>query len=236
MGLSCFINPFHVNVLNDADVQEVWYDTPGTYTFTVPEWVQYVWITAFGAGGGGWIYGGGGAGSAIGRIGDPSSGKELRKGDTITVTVGTGGTSNSNNALITDGGFSKAVCTRISMEVGAYGGTKGSTSGPAGTGGSMFSGEFGYGGGAGSNKGGGGSAGSSGGGADATSYSGGQGGPGSDPNPGEWGFTQGGDGQNVDGYNSIPGFGGGGRSSSNGGNGLVIIKYIEREHYGPTLP
>ena len=146
------------------------------------------------------------------------------------------GTSNSNNALITDGGFSKAVCTRVSMEVGAYGGTKGSTAGPAGTGGSMFSGEFGYNGGNGSNKGGGGSAGSSGNGASATTYNGGQGGPGSDPNPGEWGFTQGGDGQNVDGYNSIPGFGGGGRGSSNGGAGLVIIKYIQREHYGPTLP
>ncbi len=201
------------------------YNSPGSYTFTVPPGVNTITVECWGGGGGGSTVsssrrGGGGGGGAYAR-----SMICVVPGATYNVQVGTGGTGSSN-------GGNSVFGANIVVAAGGTGGANNGTTGGAGGSVTNSVGTVRYAGGNGANGGstysggGGGGAGSSGDGGNAsnqiaglgTSLNGGDGGAGHN--------------NNADGYpgSDYGGGGGGARRSTGstkvggtGGNGLVII-------------
>lgn len=102
---------------------EIEYTTPGTYTWTAPTGVGLVSVVAVGGGGGGgyqWSSGGGGGGG----LGWKNN-ITVTPGQTYTVVVGVGGTSNAN---ATNAGSEGGNSYFISLTtVAGYGGGRGGT-------------------------------------------------------------------------------------------------------------
>jgi hypothetical protein len=102
------------------------YNTPGTYSFTVPDGVSSITAQVWGAGGGGSKgylnqkgTGGGGGGFAQGTL-------SVNAGDVITVTIGAGG--NGSNSAGTDGvSGSSSSLSFNSSSITATGGSGGTT-------------------------------------------------------------------------------------------------------------
>ncbi len=229
-----------VAFLNHA--QSTTYDTPGSYTFTVPAGVTSITVETWGAGGMGgsrsstFVSGGGGGGAYAKR-----TNMVVVPGATYTVMVGAGSTSNSTPGG--DTSFTDAALTVWALAKGGNSATMNSTTGATGgaglvTGGSIgdagavFAGGRGANGGTndtnGNSGGGGSSAGTAAAGNNATSITG--------ANP----PANGGKGGNGVGANngsgqdgSYPGGGGGGafrqsnstRYGGDGGGGKAVISY-----------
>jgi hypothetical protein len=208
------------------------YETPGNYTFTVPNGVTCVNVEAWGGGGGGgdrdgflFFYNGGGGGGGGG-----FSGGEIAvcPGDVIDITVGAGGAGGDSDGEDGSSGGNTVVDhpNGILTAEGGEGGTDGEAF-SAGVGGSGGGGTF-----SGGNGGNGGGTGGNGGGGAGNAEdgdSGASGGAGGNANGGDGGT--GGSGGNSGGNGQAYGGGGGGASTTasstggNGGNGAVIITF-----------
>ncbi|MDI5887260.1 LamG-like jellyroll fold domain-containing protein [Flavobacterium yafengii] len=215
------------------------YNTPGTYTFTVPAGVTSINVQAWGAGGGGSSRvgaGGGGGGGAFGA----GTITGLTGGTTITINVGSGGTpgnaggiSSAGSISINGGGSNNSTTDRT-------GGTGGTASSVIGFVTSSYAGGSG-GNAAPSNSGGNNEAGGGGGGSALTTLvpsatAGATGGTSQTLNTaGGTGTATGGLGASADGTpdataGGYPGGGGGSRgegggASKNGGDGQVILTW-----------
>lgn len=218
-----------VSLSNHTQAQSIQtYDTPGTYSFTVPQGVSQVNIKAWGGGGGGsgksgknGGTGGGGGGFAYGVF-------DVNENDIITIVVGAGGAGGTNNKYGSNG--ENSTVNHPSGTITANGGSGGTNTGGSGGSFTISVSGYGYTGGIGANKssenggGGGGGAGDSANGNSAVNTTGGTGGNNSGGTGGN-GSTNGVNG----GTGSSYGGGGGGASNSsfggNGGNGGVILSW-----------
>lgn len=196
-----------------APAKVTYYETPGSYTFTVPPGVYSLDVEVWGAGGGG----GGTGNSTLGGAGGGGAGGYSRKrvpttpGQTYAITVGAGGAAGGQGGAGGAGGSSS-----FGSECSATGGGGGLQAGGPGNGGQ---GGVGTGGDI-NSMGGNGSAG-----AQASPGSGGPGGG------APFGGAGGGGAPGIPSGGTFPGGGGGARGSASlgaggaGANGLVIVKY-----------
>lgn len=200
------------------------FNTPGTYTFTVPSGVTSITVEAWGAGGGGGN-GGGGGGNGGGGGGYAKSTFAVTPGSTYYYTVGLGGLANNN------GGNSILESANATLLV-ASGGKSGGAGGNTNTGTITFNGGSGGANSSNSNKGG------AGGGSAAGNDLNGNNGSVSSSNLGSNGGAAmsgggaGGAGGNsfqngLEGFSPGGGGGGGGQQGGggSGGKGQVIIAY-----------
>lgn len=145
-----------IPVTADTNSGNVLYDTPGTYTWTVPADVTSISAIAIGAGGGGVQKVSGGAGGAGGNLAYVNT-VTVTPGSEYTIVVGQGGGPGATTGSF-GGNTSMTLSTATTPILLATGGNGGGTSalGVADTG--TFSSRGGYGGAGGANGGGGGGA------------------------------------------------------------------------------
>lgn len=238
--LALFAFVFLLHALGFGQVCQT-YNTPGTYSFTVPAGVTSVTANVWGAGGGGGHSDGGdsgssGAGGGGGGGGFRTGTFTVVPGQTITVVVGAGGAGGEedDDSGIAGGNSSATYGSAITAFGGGGGAaaTSNSSPGAGGTGGGGTGGSGGYNGGNGANGtsssggGGGGGAGDANNGANGTVTTGGAGGATGGGNGGNGGTSG---NQGSDGLTYGGGGGGTGDNASNsesggaGANGAVIL-------------
>lgn len=253
-GLQLYLDPgISSSVTQVLPVGQQQYTTPGTFNFVVPNGVTSISAVCVGGGGGGAgtdvssISGGGGGGGALAYQTTIS----VTPGETLSITIGSGGVGGGPNVAGTAGGNSN-ISRGATTLIRANGGAGGSVAGAGGVGGNVITGTGGSGGTGGTGVNGTADPALAGGGAGAGGYSGngGNGGDGSPETAGTGGSGGGGGGAgggNVidpttfsssafggggvgilgSGANGLGGavdnFGGGGSGGSDGGNGGVSI-------------
>ena len=137
-GLELYLDPgIPSSVTQVLPVGQQQYTTPGTFTFTVPNGITSISAICVGGGGGGAgtdvsnLSGGGGGGGALAY----QTTIAVTPGETLSVTVGTGGVGGAPNVAGSAGGnsnISRGATTLIRAN-GGSGGSVGATGGAGGT-------------------------------------------------------------------------------------------------------